>query len=66
MFQAGLIKILLCRHLTLSKTVGLVGREKNILHRCPTRFILNVTFSTVFKTYLPTGSIKNLCFGKKF
>ena len=48
-------------HPTLSKTVGLVGREKIILPGCPMCLTLNVICLTVFKIDLTNRlTIKNL------
>ena len=48
----------------LGKTVESIGREKNILHGYAVCSGLNVMFLTVFKTNLPTRSVKKFCIDK--
>ena len=56
---AELKKMLVCHYPSLSKVAqGLVGPEKKYFAWLALHFALNVMFSILFKTFLPTGSIK--------
>lgn len=58
----GLKKMLACCHLTLNKTVELLGWKKIIWSGCPICFALIVMFLTVFKTDVLNRQIKKILY----